>query len=288
MEKLNLSQQRDFSALFTATFSFFKQEFIPIVRSFSVIVLPLILLSMIFLGNMLKGSYALSTMQVEDIEDIEELIPFFVNTGFFFLIYLLLLVWLNLYAYAYIKVYQRHYREGEDTPITAKEILRTMISDLGRFVVWSLLYSLIVFAGSMCFLLPGIYLGIALSFGACFILLKEKSLSDSLSAAWDLIKEKWWMTFAFFLLFGLMIGIASSVFQLPFQVMNLTMIVTGESPNVYLLTLLLLIPMLIRYFLSLLLVFGKGVLFYSYAEEREHTTLLGRIESIGSDNDTAE
>lgn len=60
MEKINLSVERSFSDLITATINFMKQEFVPFIRAFAVIGFPVILLVLYLIKDVLMSTFELS------------------------------------------------------------------------------------------------------------------------------------------------------------------------------------------------------------------------------------
>ena len=53
MEKINLSVERSFSDLITATINLVKQEFVPFIRAFAIIGFPVVLLMVFLIKDLL-------------------------------------------------------------------------------------------------------------------------------------------------------------------------------------------------------------------------------------------
>jgi len=70
----------------------------------------------------------------------------------------------------------------------------------------TLLYNLIVVLGLLCFVIPGIFLGVRLSFFRYFIIDKNLKIGESLKESWQITRGNFWNLFLFYLLCGL-IGI---------------------------------------------------------------------------------
>ena len=60
MEKINLSVERSFSDLITATINLVKQEFVPFIRAFAIIGFPVVLLMVFLIKDLLLGSLEMS------------------------------------------------------------------------------------------------------------------------------------------------------------------------------------------------------------------------------------
>jgi uncharacterized membrane protein len=65
------------------------------------------------------------------------------------------------------------------------------------------LYNLIVFLGFIFFVIPGVYLGIRLSFFRYFIVDKKSKIGESLKKSWQITKGNFWNLFWFNLLCSL-------------------------------------------------------------------------------------
>ena len=286
MEKLNLNQQRDFSDMVSATFAFLKQEFRPFLRCFTVLVLPLMLLFLLVFSDTMGRGLSFSMGNTWDLTnrqdiDVQTMMSVFALVLFNVAISMVAL----LVSLSYIRVYQDHRREGNEAEVTVSEVFHVMIRKLLPLLLWQFLYFLLIMVGMVFFIVPGIYLAVALTFGLLFIVLKDKSIGDSFSATFQLTRGKWWLTFAFVLILGLIVGVVSNIFQIPFMILGMLFILQIGFKG-YLL--LMLLPLMVQYFLLSVSSLGLGVMFYSYIEEREHSFLLGKIEEIGSSGDKTE
>lgn len=81
------------------------------------------------------------------------------------------------------------------------------ISKAVPLVLGSILLSLIVFAGSLLLVIPGIYWGVRLAFLICAIALEDQGATEGLGYSWNLVKGRWWGVFWAFLALGLIFGI---------------------------------------------------------------------------------
>ena len=129
---------------------------------------------------------------------------------------------------------------------------------------------------------PGIYFGVALTFGVYLIIIKDKGLGALITEAMAMAKGNWWKIFGYALVLQLLVGVVAYVFSIPYMAVTMTTAFTGEAPGVYELTFSLLFAYLGQYTLYTILFLGIGMLFFSRSEEMEHTTLLSRIEELGT------
>jgi len=278
MEKINLSVERTFSDLITATVNFVKQEFRPFFKGFSIIVLPLLLvgafLSYWSIQNVLKVEQASMAMT-----EMEQVVLQLAEAGFT----VLLMLWVGLYTLAYLRVYREHYLAGNEVPITPSEVWCVMIRKFGIWLVFWLTYILCVILGLLLLIIPGIYLSVAGSMACYFMLMKDESLDRSIGASFRMIKGRWWYTLGFSVVLQLLVGVVSSCFQMPMAVCSITPMLTGELPNSYLLAFFTLLATLAKFALQVVSFIGAGMLFFSYLEQEEHTTLLNRIAEVGTE-----
>lgn len=81
----------------------------------------------------------------------------------------------------------------------AKLVLRRYI----RLLVSSIVVGIVVVAGLVALIIPGIFLTIQLFFYDYAILIDDNSVVDSLKKSWKIVKGKWWNVFALALILSL-------------------------------------------------------------------------------------
>ena len=131
MEKINLSVQRSFSDLITVTINFMKQEFVPFIRAFAVIGFPMILLMLFFMKDLLMGVFDMS-LHPEAYYDVNNFGDTMLRTLFTSLFGVL---WVQLFAISYLRVYWDHYQAGIEDRITIIEVFRVMLKKFGVYLV---------------------------------------------------------------------------------------------------------------------------------------------------------
>ncbi len=279
MERINLSVERSFSEVITATFNFLKQEIRPFLAGFAVLVLPIIVLIVLAFNGVLTSSLFLS--EEEMMVNPALIASMYMNMMWVGLLSGLLSFWSELFVLAYLRVYRNHYLAGNQEMITLKEVWQMMLDKLLMFWGWSIIFGLIIFVGLMFCIIPGIYFGIALIFGTYYVVMKDVSVGDAFSASWNLIKGNWWMTFGLVVVLGLLIAVVSFIFELPSFILGVGTGISGELPNTYLLIAVVLFAYIGKFLLNMVLYLGLGMQFFSLREREEHTTLLGKIENMG-------
>jgi hypothetical protein len=96
---------------------------------------------------------------------------------------------LRLYSGAYF---------GED--LTTPQVLRFTFRKLPALILLGLIYGLVLVIGFILIIVPGIYLYVALSVVAPVLIVEGKGAFDALGRSQELVKGRWWATFAALLL----------------------------------------------------------------------------------------
>ena len=281
MEKINLCVARSLSELITATFQVLKQEIKPFLRTFAVLALPVIVVFVLLLKDMLmEFLYVSENPELMDTQATMMMLQRSMLTGVFGA---LMGMWVQLFTLAYLRVYHEHYLAGVAEEITVKEVFGVMKRKFLVFWGWSILYGVIVGAGLMFCFIPGIWFGIALLFGGYYVMMRDMSIGDALSASWQLVKGAWWLSFGNVVVLSLITSIVGYVFSIPYMIVTMGSALGGGEPNMYLAVLTLLISYFGQYLLTTVMFVGVGMLFFSLIEDKEHLSMLGKIERMGSD-----
>lgn len=278
MEKIDLNRVRGFSDSITATFNFIKQEFKPLLKSMAVIVLPFVL------GDMLLKSYVVREaldFTLYDMEDWDATL----STGLLSMVSYLatgvIYFWMSLFGISYMKVYVAKFGQADASPVAVGEVFGVMGRKLGVALFWYLLYVLMVVAGSLFCLVPGIYLGVVYIFPLYAMILHDRPFSAAMPESSELVKGAWWNVFGYVLVLGLIVSGLSYIFGIPYLVLTIKSIFTEGMPGTYEMTLGIMLSTLGQNLMMVISVLGLGVYYYSAREGKEHQGLLNKIEEIG-------
>lgn len=281
--KINFQQVRGFSDSITVTFNFIKQEFKPLITAFAVIVLPWIFVDLFVKSYVLRD--VLNIMTPEAPEN-----PF-ANLSATLVSYLSSMVvfyWVFLYVITYLRIYCDKFRAQDESRITVGEIWHKMMPNIGRMLLWGFLYVLAVLLGTVCLIIPGIYLGVAFIFSTYFLIIRDCSVTASMSASMNLIRGQWWNVFGYIIVLQLIVGGLSYIFSIPYMVLTFKSLFTQQVPGIYEMTFGLLLANLGQFFLYIISLVGIGVRFFSLLEQEEHITLLGKIEQLGTNEQSVQ
>lgn len=273
MQKIEFAQVRDFGALLNATFEFIKQNYKILFKSIIFIAGPFILLAGIF------GGIYQSTMFSFDLEpEVQEFaIPFLLDMLFMVLAYLAI----GVVAYSFILLYL-------EKPV--EEIDVDDIWQKGKSIIWILiitgiLYTLLVALGFVLIIIPGIYLLVMLSPIYMIRLIEGKSFTEAVSRSANLISGKWWFTFGFLIVLGIIQGFLGFVFYIPMYIITFISMfagMDGSSPGAVS-EITLIIGSIISSFgiiFYVISIIGISFHYFNLVEQKDAPGLMKKIEEL--------
>jgi len=277
-DKIIFAQARDFSEKLNDTFSFLRQNFKNLSTSVLFIAGPFTLIGGIFLGLYQSQVFKSTSTSVSDrLHDIFGMEYFL---GVFFS-----MISLSIVAIVVIE-YIRLYNEDKTENFQWQDVLPKVKSEILPIFLFGIGYAIIVFLGTILFIIPGIYLAIALSFIFYVKMFEGKGFFQSVSRCLNLIKENWWATFGLLFILSIIQGLLSFVFQIPMLISTVVMGLQGfknevsEGPDIFLIiaTIISTAGTQLLYTVSLV---GLCFQYFNLVEEKDDTGLLSRIDSIG-------
>ncbi len=165
--------------------------------------------------------YAIMIIVEVPILAVQLALPDFMVGGFGSLILIPLTVILQTIGTgAMIRVIMQEYL---DRPVRFGEAFQFALSRLGGLLGTSLIAGLLVFAGSLACLIPGIYLAIIYVFASQVVIIENRSGMNALGRSQELVSGYFWRVFGILFVVGLIVGIASGMVSfvgakmLPFQ-----------------------------------------------------------------------
>lgn len=184
--------------------------------------------------------------------------------------------------------YMKAKTEGR-TPNSYKEIWQENKSIGGRYFGASFLIGLMIVAGLIVLIIPGIYLAVASSTALCFVVFEKKGAGDSISASFKLLKGKWWDTFAVMIVFIFIAMTLTVLAGVPLLFTGLTDVFLGktflvnENNFIYfaLSTIISVITTFIYYFLISI---ATCFVYFSNKEAVEGTGEAEEIEKFGAED----
>ncbi|MBN2166400.1 MAG: hypothetical protein JW717_09005 [Marinilabiliaceae bacterium] len=137
-----------------------------------------------------------------------------------------------------------------------------------------------------------IYIGIPLNLFLMVRVSERKGFSDTISRCFKLVKDNWWVTFGLLLIIVMIQAILGSIFNIP-QYIYLAIqgisALTGKNPgdiNMVAMIIFNTISVLGSMWLYILNSTFIGVHYFSLVEKKDNQSLLNRIESIATEENT--
>lgn len=214
-DKIEFQAERDFGGRLNVAFDFIRRNFVPLLTSMLVILMPLLALGGglgLLLYRYLQNSSIASDAGSAGI----------VITGIgVFVFYLLIMSFLPAtVVYSYIKLY----RERSESVFTVEQVLGELKNYWLRLLGAMIMTYIILIPAFILFIIPGIYLAIPMALIPYIMVAEDLSFFDAMSRAFKMVRDNWWETFGIMIVAAIIGSLFNYVFQLPVT------IVIGASP----------------------------------------------------------
>jgi hypothetical protein len=269
--------------LLNATFAFTKQEFKPIFKAMLILVLPLLVLlgiiSGIFQAEFLSMKVAPEDFGSGGMEYIQTII---IQYGLMMLVYYLATSVISAVVLGYIIEYINN---GPQVPF--ENIVAQVKTYLPRLMWLNIVYIVIITIAMFFFLIPGIYLYIALAISPVILVFEDATIGTSFKRSMYFLKGFWWRTVGYVIIIGLIYSLISSVFSIPtfiLTVLQTTGIIPGspDSPTMLMLSILANIISTFSYlFLSFVIIF-LSLYYFSQYEIKEAGNIIKSVDELGA------
>lgn len=278
-----LEKERDFTDVINATFSFISQEFKPF---FKVILLyagiPIItaaLLAAIFSGNTISNMFMAIQGKVQPVD------PNYGMMGAMYLVMIITLIFISGLTAAYLDEYRK---KGKDNFISS-DVWKNFLSILPLTIGVNIVTFLIIMAGFMFCILPGIYLSVPLSFAITILYIEKPDFGTTLKRSFELVSNNWWNTFGLIIVVYLIVSILGGLFSIPSMIIagiqGFVIATGGESESVNSLPIIIstVIGGLGQYLFYPILYIALGFQYFSLKEKKDQTSLLKKVSEITND-----
>jgi len=201
IEWINLREERDFGEKINATFHFVRQNF----KNLSLCLL--LMGAPIMIAGILLFRYIMGLIRI--VPDNQNPTGSFVTLMVFFLIYMIAGAWLMAITYSYMNEYLEGNRE-----ITPGKVFKRAAKKIGKVLGANVIIMILSMIASALFVIPGIFLAVALSFVIVILMIEDKSIIKSISRSISLIRGKWWSTFGILVVIGIIVGLIQFVINM--------------------------------------------------------------------------
>ncbi len=212
-------RERTFGDIIGAPFYFIVQEF----KQFAPMLLrfagPFVAVSFLALSLLANDIYTAAVNNVSS----PSTTP--VYAFILFLAFLLGALAVTTVTHSYISLYVKNGKGN----FTREDVAEMLKKNVWKVFAAGFLTGLISFVGFLLFYIPGIYLSVALSFVFIALIYENKTVGESISRSFEIIRGSWWQTFALVLVFGMIIGAMSYVFIIPIYAVIISASITGNE-----------------------------------------------------------
>jgi hypothetical protein len=273
---IQFKKQRELGEIISVTFKFLRENYKALIKSITQVVVPTLILLVVALAYY---TYTVAGSPLAAIEGNSE--EFLISV--FIMAVTLLLFYASLYGT--ILHYIKSYIENNGI-VDESEIKTGAQDDLGKLFMAFIISAVIVFAGLILFIVPGIYLMVPLSMVATVLVFSKLSLGDSIYYSFSMVKDHWWTTFFSLVVIWLLVYVIGLVFQLPliiytfvkmFAVVQEGSSVDPVSYSDWVFIMLNVISSVIQYLLSSIFVIALAFIYFNL---NEHKNLTGTYETI--------
>lgn len=176
--------------------------------------------------------------------------------------------------------------------VDRSEIIANVKQNFWKFLGFGFLMMIMVIIGMIFCFLPGIYIAVVLSLGTSILVFEGKSVGDTISHCFTLIKDHWWETFGVVFVVGLLVGILGQIFGVPaiiYQFVSMGISASNDDPTavfglfsdpVYLA--LMVFSYVGQFLLSSITLITSVLIYYDLNEQKNMTGTIEKIERLGS------
>ena len=283
---IEFKKQRELGSILTDSFKFLRQEWKHLFGSIIKLAGPallVVLAAYIFYMYATLGSFG-------DLGNPNALDNFTVNTliSVFVLMFSVIIFYALLYGTIihYIKSYVNNNGIVDDLEVKAG-----VRNHFWSLIGLSFLVAIITAIGAVICLAPGIYLGTILITTYSIHVIEGRSVSDSISYSFDLIKGEWWITFATILVMFLLYYFILMIFQIPamlYSIIKMLTVIESSSPNPadlfdWIYVSLGAIAQIAQYFLHTVIVICSVFIYYNLNERKNFTGTMESIDALGKE-----
>lgn len=281
-EFIHFKKQRELGEILSVTFKFLRQNYKPAGKIFLKLVGPVFILLIAALAYYSWSTLGGSLISTSGFDSS----GFMISAALMVLAYLLYVATMTGTIYHIIRSYINN--QGE---IISSEVVNGMKSDFGKLLLLTIISWILVFAGMLLFILPGIYLAVPVSLASAVLVFRREGVMDSISDCFHLVKNNWWMTFATLLCIGLIVYLVALIFQLPviFFYMIKAFIVASEAsaanisevfgPGYIILNV---ISSVCQYLIYSITPIGVAFVYFNLNEKQNFTGAYETIQNLGN------
>ena len=283
---IEFKKQRELGEILSDSLAFIRNQFKPFFNTILRIVGPYLLVMLISLGFYYYFIGDLATFDVESSNDFFN--PIMMVLVFF--IFFVSIIAAYVMAQATVLFYIKSYANNKGV-INFEEIKTNVYSHFWSFIGLGFLVGFSLMIGFLFCFIPGIYLYPILALSFSVMVFNQKGVSDAYSYSFTLIKDNWWITFATFLVIGIIVGVAGYAFNIPAYIYMMVRMGTlaGETDPlaisngifdpIYIILNLLAVS--VQFLLNIITLVASVLIYFNLNEKKNFTGTYERIENLG-------
>ena len=288
---IEFKRERDLGSIITDTFKFIRENWKDYFTAIIKIVGPFILVGaivMVYFMGSFSGMF--SDMQNAANNNPDEVFgamgSMFGWIGILILVSTIIYVLVSATSLYYIKSYINN--RGT---VDFSEIKTNTFKNIWKFLGLGILVIIMILFGAVLCYAPGIYLAIVFSLATSIMVFENKSVGDTISHSFTLIKGEWWTTFGLLFVVGLLVTILGSIFSIPaliYQIIKMATMVGQEDPSqifsiysdpIYIA--LNVFAYVGKFILSSITLIASVFIYYDLNEQKNLTGTIEKIDSLG-------
>ncbi|WP_117880362.1 hypothetical protein [Aureibaculum luteum] len=289
---IEFKKERDLGAIINDTFAFIRENwksyFSAIIKIAGPFILAGSILMVVILGYYLgvAGEMAgmINSSNPNDMFGL--MIPMFGWIGLMVVVFMLVFIMVSLTSLYYIKSYIEN--NGD---VNIEDVKSNTYKNIFKFLGLGILIVLMIGFGAVLCYLPGIYLWVVLSLATSIMVFEDKSVSESISHCFILIKEQWWNTFGVLLVVTILVNILGYAFSIPAMLYDLISggtTIGSNDPTEIVMALndpisigLNVISFIGKFVLSSITLIASVFIYYDLNEQKNLTGTIEKIDSLG-------
>jgi len=281
VNQLEFKKRRDFGQVINDTFTFIRQNFKPLMKTYFTFCGLFVLASM---ATMLMQQYktvniinTIGNGRNSNGMDLGKLygLEYFLSLLFSMASYSSMTVAVLSYIALYV-------RKGNQVP-TSDEVWGYFKYYFLRVFGSSFLLILMLIVAFICCLVPGFWLAPFVAMMFPIMVIENGSLGYSFSRSFKIIKDNFWVTFGTLLVVWIIVSACMSMVVLPTSLLNMMTMFTSKTPRMSVsLTMITTVLQAICQVFTIIPVITISLVYFSLVEQKENTGLMERISSFGT------
>lgn len=281
-QKIELLKVRDMGEIVSTAVEFTRENFKKLFKCVAFIALPL------YLAGSIMYSLALSRTLRSSFENEMGMAPQmeFAGTNMFIALFLYFLG--SLVLISTVTEYMRLYRERGYDGFDINDVWNGVLQSFFKIFFSSILLYALILLGFLFFILPGIYLLVPFMIVFPVLINERENVFSGIERAFRLTRGRWWRSFGTIFVSMIIINIIVSLLALPvgvalwFLVFDDINAATGNMGTIF--STMYSFIFLLGFFVAIFFQVVINVLYFSLKEEKDKTSLLEKINAIGTDS----